>query len=105
MYKHVYISSHVYTAKKTDPCGSVPEIFPEVNLGFVGGASMAIKPQAYLFQMFLDDVSLFHMLKIFTGTKKMIFISVYLLLSSVSKYNILHCFPARDESSYNNSWR
>jgi len=29
-------------------------MFPEVHLGFAGGASMVIKPEAYLFQKFLD---------------------------------------------------
>ncbi|KAG7548189.1 Aspartic peptidase domain superfamily [Arabidopsis suecica] len=35
----------------------VADMFPEVTLGFAGGASMVIKPEAYLFQMFPDLVN------------------------------------------------
>ncbi|CAD5324696.1 unnamed protein product [Arabidopsis thaliana] len=56
------ISSHLVIA----------DIFPEVHLGFAGGASMVIKPEAYLFQKFLDLTNAIWCLGFYSSTSRRI---------------------------------
>ncbi|KAG7530410.1 Aspartic peptidase domain superfamily [Arabidopsis suecica] len=56
------ISSHLVIA----------DMFPEVHLCFAGGASMVIKPEAYLFQKFLDLTNAIWCLGFYSSTSRRI---------------------------------